>query len=121
MGEQASLPVILPCECILSGQERDIVYNTLIPNEFPCLGCFKSKECPIGPAQGFAMAQALGADITPDALKCGRCGAPIIEWTIRGTFRVWKCRAAVGSDAHHPGFYCNWEKSELGRPFEVKN
>ncbi len=111
MGE--ALPTILPAECVLTWQERTIVYNTLVPDEFPCQGCFKSKECPIDGNTGFAVAQGLGADLMPGGIKCPRCGGQVIQWAIRGQFRIWKCLAITEFST-----YCGWVKEELGIPFE---
>jgi len=124
VAEQVPVSLIIPSECVLTGDERDIIYNTLAPGEFPCIGCFKASDCPVGATQGFALAQALGADIKPEGIKCPRCGNPAVtDWTIRGKFRVWRCGAKVLGDTllgEKRAFYCNWEKSELGIPFDTR-
>lgn len=121
MYEQTPVSLIIPSECVLTGDERDIVYNTLVPGEFPCIGCFKSKDCSVGAIYGFATAQALGADIQPEEIKCPRCGSLVTQWSIRGQFRIWKCNGKVdvllSDQKTQTNMMCGWAKSELGIPF----
>lgn len=121
MSEQV-VDLILPRECILTVKERDIVYNTLLPDEIPCAGCFKARECRAGLDAGISIAKAMGIAPESVGVKCGRCGATALGWFVSGSFRVWKCTNIIENEVRGASIKfkarCDWEKSELGAPIE---
>lgn len=106
--------VILPAGCLLSLIEREVFHNTRGVDEAPCLGCFKRGACPVRVDQGIRFAHKIMDEPLPNARVCKRCTAPMIEWRITGSFRVWTCKAPLGSDGWGRATACGWELSEIG-------
>ena len=99
---------ILPEGCALSLSEKDVLHNTLLERELPCIGCFKRTTCAARKDQELRFAHTIMDEPLPESRICKRCNSPIVEWKISGSTRVWRCVAG------ERGFPCGWELSEFG-------
>jgi hypothetical protein len=114
--------LVLPRECVLTIKERDIVFNTLLPDEIPCAGCFRVRECRAGTTSGISIAKGMGIASEDIGVKCGRCGGVALGWFISGAFRVWRCTRIIENEVRGASIKfkarCDWEKADLGAPIE---
>lgn len=98
-------PVLgLPPECLLGWWEKEIVRKTILPNETPCMGCFRRTGCPARVDLSLRTALRLMEEPVPSYMKCARCKSEMVEWKISTQSRVWVCSGKLeGSDIP-----CRW-------------
>lgn len=108
---------ILPDGCVLTRVERDVFYETHVPEaDVPCVGCWKREQCPARMDKELNTALLLMEEDQRPLKTCRRCGAKLVEWSIEGSTRQWECSAMV-PDSNGNRFQCGWTLSEV--PFSL--
>jgi hypothetical protein len=106
---------VLPADCPLPPNEKNVINNTAFDGEMPCFGCPSRYGCPARIDLELATALKLMEEKAPPTRTCRRCGGFITEWSVRGNFRNFECSGTIKPENQWSDpIPCHWRLSELG-------